>query len=95
MFVTEKRARIGSFLLKLGVANFIAFWIIAQCLGGDGLNGHAADGHYFLAQGTRLTDVSYGIFLYSRIHACSVLVTHPLAMAGGWVDHLWRQRNPK
>jgi hypothetical protein len=94
MFVTEKRARIGRFLLTLGVTNFVAYCIIAECLGGDAVNGHAADGHWFLASHGQLTEVTHAAFLYSKVHTYSVWITIPLAMAGSWVDHLWRQRNP-
>src|SRR5258706_14722303 len=57
-------------------------------LGGDAVNGKIAGGHYFLMSHGRYTEVSADIFNYSRSHAYSTGVTHPLAFAAGFWD--WR-----
>ena len=66
--------------------NFIAFIVIATYLGGDAINGHAEAGRYFLSEHGRLTEVSYGVFLFSYWHCLSVWATHALAFgAFGWM----------
>ena len=69
----------------IGVLNFLAFAIIATCLGGDALNGKAVDGRYFLSNHGKSTEVSEAVFTYSRIHASSIMVTHPLAILCGFI----------
>jgi hypothetical protein len=68
--------------IVVGFINF--FWFLAEsaALGGDGLNGYARDGHYYLANHGRYTEVSEAAWTWSRIHAVSVFFTHPLALAG-------------
>lgn len=60
--------------------NFVLFFIIAVCLGGDALSGGVIDGKYYLSNHGQLTEVSKWIFIYSKIHTLSLLVTHPLAI---------------
>jgi hypothetical protein len=50
-------------------------------LGGDALNGYAANGHYFVVSHGVYRKVSKESWDWSRVHAVSVLVTHPLAIA--------------
>ncbi|HEY4943729.1 MAG TPA: hypothetical protein VII56_20040 [Rhizomicrobium sp.] len=63
----------------LGLANFFAFMVGTLVLGGDAVNGHAANGHYFLDDKGHLTEVSRAVFLYSKWHVYSLFVTHPIA----------------
>jgi hypothetical protein len=67
--------------LVLGVANVFAFMIGTVLLGGDALNGHASGGHFFLDDKGHLTEVSRSVFLYSRWHAYSLVVTQPIGIA--------------
>src|SRR5205807_853436 len=67
----------------LAVVNFLSFFASSFYLGGDAINGHQAAGHYFLADHGHMTEVSRTVFEYSRWHALSLLVTHPLAMLTG------------
>lgn len=64
----------------LGLANFAMFLIGAVILGGDAVSGKVEDGHYYLSNHGRLTEVSRGAYIYSRTHTLSVWVTHPLAI---------------
>ena len=66
-------------LCVLGIVNFMVFWVVSVCLGGDALNGGSADGHYFLDRNHR-TEVSSGVWHYSLIHAKSQKVTILLAI---------------
>jgi hypothetical protein len=72
-----KRERL---LFWLAIVNFFTFVAIAMCLGGDALNGTARDGHYYLMQHGVYTEVSRPVFLYSALHALSVIITTLLAV---------------
>ena len=67
----------------IGFANFAWFYLESVTQGGDALNGFVRDGRYFLASHGALTEVSRATWEWSRFHALSVFVTHPLAIAGG------------
>ncbi len=71
-------------LFGAALINFFAFVIIAILLGGDAINGMVKDGHYYLASHGRYTEVTESVFNYSRHHAYSVFVTHPIGMAAAW-----------
>jgi hypothetical protein len=65
-----------------GFANY--FWFYTESVNvGDALNGYQRAGHFFLASHGTYTEVSQAAWEWSRIHAISVFVTHPLALAGG------------
>jgi hypothetical protein len=68
--------------IVVGFANF--FWFLAEstALGGDGLNGFARDGHFYVTSHGSQTEVSEATWVWSRVHAASVVITHPLALAG-------------
>jgi hypothetical protein len=72
-------------LIAIAVGFFNFFWFFAEsaALGGDGLNGYARGGRYYVASHGSYTEVSEAAWTWSRIHAVSVFITHPLAMAGG------------
>jgi hypothetical protein len=67
-------ARAAGIGILISIANFFVFVLLAQLLGGDALNGHAADGRYYLADHGFLTEVGRTTWLYSRAHAFVVLV---------------------
>ena len=76
----DRMKKLGIILVVIGVLNFGAFFVVSMCLGGDAINGKEENGHYYLtAHGTQ-TEVSREVFVYSRYHAISVFITHPLAM---------------
>ena len=60
--------------------NGIIFWFTAVALGGDAVNGKMENGHYYLANHGRLTEVSRGVFTYSRIHSYSVFISIPIGI---------------
>lgn len=68
------------------IANFASFWIIAVVCGGDALNGKEEAGKYFLSSHGHDTEVTRSFFEYSRFHALSIWITHPLAIVSlAWV----------
>jgi hypothetical protein len=80
-------------LLSAAIAmpNFIIFVVVAMSIGGDALNGKVEGGHYFLADHGVYTEVNYKTFLYSKIHAISVIVTHSLVFFNGFMAYLEKQ----
>ena len=69
----------------VATTNFLSFWVVAGLIG-DAINGHTADGRYFLKSHSGLTEVSHAVFIYSWLHALSVVVTVILAMV---VNAIW------
>jgi hypothetical protein len=69
-------------VIVLGVANFLAFLIASAALGGDALNGHVTDGHYFVACKcpAEFIEVSQAAWTTSRIHAIVTLLSWPLTI---------------
>jgi hypothetical protein len=81
----DRGARIAGFLIYLAIINFVLFSLMSLYLGGDALNGKAEAGHYYLASHGRLTEVSYQVFTYSKLHAYTLFVTHPIGIIAGIV----------
>ena len=75
----------------VAIVNFLSFSVIAVASGGDALNGKVEGRKYFLASHGHYTEVTQRFFDYSRMHAASVFVTHPIAIACGiWL--VFRQK---
>ena len=51
--------------------NFVAFFVVAAYLGGDALNGHIENGHYYVCWRGGCHEVSNTIWNYSWWHAIS------------------------
>jgi hypothetical protein len=67
--------------IAVGFINF--FWSVGESTTiGDAMNGYQDDGHYFVRLRGGYNEVSRETWEWSRIHGLSVLITHPLAMAG-------------
>ena len=66
-------------LFWIAILNFGAFIIMTLVLGGDAINGTAANGHYYLMSHGKYTEVGRGLFEYSIVHALSQIVTMPVA----------------
>ena len=77
-----------------GMVNFFIFVSIALGLGGDAINGKIENGHYFLRSHGHFTEVTSGIFIYSKWHTYSLFVTHPLAMLFGYLYHKKKSKAP-
>ena len=76
--------RTWRWIVFLGVGNFLVFLLGAMYLGGNAWSGLTVDGHYFVHEHGRLTEVSRAAFLYSQWHARSLLLTHPLVLLSAW-----------
>jgi hypothetical protein len=86
------RERVLKIGMIVGVVNFGVFWVVALIIGGDAWNGRSGFGHYFLGNHGKLTEVNAVVFWYSRCHALSLIVTHPLAMICGF---LWNREKDR
>lgn len=60
----------------LACVNFAALLIIDTYTGGQAINGHVTDGHYFLGSRGRFTEVSRAVWTFSYYHTMSVKFTH-------------------
>jgi hypothetical protein len=69
----------------LGIANFLWFFVESQSIGGDALNGYVRDGHWFVGSHGAYREVPEGTWMWSRVHAISLLITHPLAIGAAAV----------
>jgi hypothetical protein len=69
-------------VLVIGFVNFMWFFAESTTMG-DTQRGFIRDGHYYLVHGSVATEVSRERWDWSNLHAASLLVTHPLGMAGG------------
>jgi len=65
-------------LFALMFVNFLSFVLLAWWLGGDAFNGHERAGKYFLSSKGQLTEVSYAVFLYSKIHIYALFANFAL-----------------
>lgn len=85
---------IGYTVVLIAVLNFLAFMIVDFCIGGDAFNGKIEGGRYFVADHGRFTEVSPRIWYYSRSHAISIFITHPLGilLGGGLIAYSDRKK---
>jgi len=88
-----KFVRWEKIVFGVAIINFATFVMISLWLGGDALNGKVENGHYFLNSHGTYTEVTRSVFEYSKIHATSLFVTHPLALLLGFRAKLRADRN--
>jgi len=76
----ERKHTFEALATALAVINFLTFMAIASYLGGDAFSGKVEDGHYYVASHGHYTEVSHVVYLYSKLHALSIVVTHLLPL---------------
>jgi hypothetical protein len=74
--------KLGVVLVLAAFLNFILFFVVSMRLGGDAIKGKVENGEYFVANREKLTKVTPTVWHYSRAHARSLLLTHPLGIVG-------------
>jgi hypothetical protein len=79
-------------ILLIAMLNFFAFWYGALILCGDAVNGKEDGSRFFVGMHGKYTEVTEGVYRYSRFHILSLLVTHPLGMVAGLI--LSRKKDP-
>jgi len=81
-------------LFAIAFVNFGIYWLAAVYLGGDALSGGIRNGRYFLMNHGAYREVSEAVFNYSKWHARSIWITHPMAFAAvAFLLHLRREKN--
>ena len=80
--------KLYAIIFAVAFINFFLFIIGTVILGGDALNGKVVGDHYYLANHGQLTEVNAFVFMYSKIHAISIFITHPLAGIAGVLNWL-------
>lgn len=78
--MADYRYRVFLAIFALCVLNFFAFVIFSMWIGGDALSGKVVEGHFFIGEHGKLTEVSEAVFTYSLWHSRSLFITHPLAV---------------
>jgi Ca2+/Na+ antiporter len=73
-------AAIALIAIAIGFANFVAFVVIAERIGGDALTGYHTPGHWYLKHKGQFVEVTQKVFQYSQIHALSTIITHIIAL---------------
>jgi hypothetical protein len=71
--------------VTIALVNFFAFVVIALSIGGDAWNGKVEDGQHYLGSKSEYTPVSRAVWMYSRLHVLSLIVTHPLGALSGLI----------
>ena len=74
------------------MVNFAIFGLVAVAIGGDAINGHTTDGHYYLANHGRLTEVTKGVYFYSYAHCLSVFVLAPVVIIAAIADRFSKRK---
>lgn len=64
----------------LTITNFLSFAVATCYFGGDALNGKEENGHFFLASHGKFTEVTEGVFNYSKYHGLSVFFSIGIVM---------------
>lgn len=72
-------SRTQRLVLVGAVANFFLFLVGYLLIGGDALQGHQAEGRYWVANKGNLREVDAATYRYSIVHMISLLISHPLA----------------
>ena len=67
-------------VVAIGFLNFLWFFSESSTIG-DAQRGYISDGHYYLVHAGVATEVTRAAWDWSNLHATSLIVTHPLAMA--------------
>ena len=67
-------------VLAIGFLNFLWFFSESSTIG-DAQRGYVSDGHYYLVHAGVATEVTKAAWDWSNIHAASLFITHPLALA--------------
>jgi len=79
----EKKLRLCKLAFAVLIVNFILFCVGATVIGGSFAFEKSGNGHYFVSEHGTYREVSLSIFIYSIIHACSVVVTHVTGIYAG------------
>lgn len=80
----NRRTKVCIWIIILGLANFLAYTVVYDFIGGEAVNGFVraeavAGGppalHYYLVDSGRETPVARGVWMYSAVHSISIWIT--------------------
>jgi len=80
----NRRTKVCIWVIILGLANFLAYTVVYDFIGGEAVNGDVraeavAGGpaalHYYLVDSGRKTPVGRGVWMYSAVHSISIWIT--------------------
>jgi hypothetical protein len=71
---------VAAVIVAMALYGVVTFVAETQHLGGDALNGYVQDGHYYVADHGRYTEVTAEQWELSRAHTIRMLVLQPLAV---------------
>ena len=63
-----RQSKVDRYFSALLTVNFFVLFIVSMLIGGDGCNGHAEAGRYFLSNHGKLTETTRAVYWYSCIH---------------------------
>lgn len=66
---------IANILTVIMLINLCLSGTLAQQIGGDSLGVSPKNGHYYVSEKGTLTEVSYPVYLYSKILSLSLIIT--------------------
>ncbi len=84
--------RIYNVLFAFAAINFFAFVFVALAIGGDAVNGYSSNGHFFLKNHGRITEVSEAVFTYSKWHVYCLWVSWGAAFIASFRHRYLKKR---
>lgn len=79
----EKKLALCKLAFAVLIVNFVLFSVGSTIVGGVFSFETSGNGHYFVTQHGRDTEVSKLVFIYCVVHACSVVATHIIGIYAG------------
>ena len=79
MHITKKRDLLV-FLMALGFINMMLLFMEIALIGGAAFDGFISDGHYYVSNGRRATEVPPILFRLNQLHTITVVITTPVAV---------------
>jgi hypothetical protein len=80
---------IANILSIIVLINLCLSGTVAQQIGGDSLGVSPQNGHYYVSEKGKLTEVSYPVYLYSKILSLSVIITSLLLVL--LIFYFWKK----
>ena len=75
----NRRTKVSIWIIIVGLANFVAYTVVYDFIGGEAVNGpirvEPAALHYYLVDSGRETPVGRGVWIYSAVHSISIWIT--------------------
>lgn len=74
-------ARLFAFFgAAIGIGNLFLYLLITPMIGGSAASGRVRNGHYYLGEHGRYTEVSARTYAFNRLHGQSLVFTLPVGL---------------